>query len=270
MAHSIDDLRYLMQRLRDPDTGCPWDLRQDFASIVPHTLEESYELADAIERGDREQIRQELGDVLFQVIFYSQLAEEEQSFGFAEVVDDVVEKLLRRHPHVFPDGRLRGAGGAGPTATEEGQVKRNWELIKQRERADKAQHGVLDDVPLALPALSRAAKLQKRAAQVKFDWDDTGGVLAKLREELDELEEAVTSGCDSGIEDELGDLLFSCVNLARHLKVEPETALRRASHKFERRFRYIETELKRSCSSPRDADIDTMNALWQQAKLEER
>lgn len=266
MTYTIDDLRYLMRRLRDPQTGCPWDLKQRFETIVPHTLEESYELADAIERGDRDQIRQELGDVLFQVIFYSQLGDESGDFGFPDIVDELVAKLVRRHPHVFPDGTLYGEAGAGPAATREADVHHNWEAIKQEERREKAQHSLLDDVPLALPALSRSAKLQKRAARVGFDWDDVGAVFDKCREELSELEEAVAGGDATQMENEVGDMLFCCVNLARHLRIDPETALRRANRRFERRFQYIEARLKEGGSSPHGADSGTMNALWERAK----
>lgn len=266
MAYSLEDLRFLMQRLRDPETGCPWDLAQDMASIVPHTLEESYELADAIERGDIDQIRQELGDVLFQVIFYNQIAEEQQAFSFEDIVSELVEKLLRRHPHVFPDGQLRGEKGSGPMAQDQAQVNANWELIKRGERASKQQHSLLDDVPRSLPALTRSRKLQKRAAQVGFDWDDPESVMHKLNEELAELAEARESGNQDAVSDEMGDILFCCVNLARHLGVEPETALRSSNRRFEQRFQYIEERLNSEGSSPHDADIDTMNRLWEQAK----
>ncbi|HET8710169.1 MAG TPA: nucleoside triphosphate pyrophosphohydrolase, partial [Spongiibacteraceae bacterium] len=252
--YSISDLLEVMARLRDPERGCPWDLQQDFASIAPHTLEECYELVDAIERGDFPQIRDELGDVLFQVIFYAQLGREQGRFDFGDIVHNIVEKLLRRHPHVFPNGKWcetneewgEGSSGLGADARPDiavEQVGVNWERIKQEERASKNQTGILDDVPVALPALSRAVKLQKRAARVGFDWDSWRDVFVKMEEEKRELEAAIDTGDIDQITDEMGDLLFVCVNLARFLKVDPETALRTSNRKFERRFGYIERTL---------------------------
>lgn len=267
--HTLDDLLAVMARLRDPERGCPWDLQQDFASIAPHTLEESYELVDAIERGDFAQVREELGDVLFQVIFYSQLGREQGRFTFDELLHGLVEKLLRRHPHVFPSGQLCETGNAQAAATQVEQVNQNWERIKQDERAAKSLAGVLDDVPVALPALSRAAKLQKRAARVGFDWHDWRDVLVKMAEEQHELIDAVARGDQDHIADEFGDLLFCCVNLARFLKVDPETALRGANRKFERRFRFIEQALAQQGRAPQDASLAEMDALWVEAKTRE-
>lgn len=238
--YNIDDLRELMSRLRDPQDGCPWDQKQDFKSIVPHTLEEVYELVDAIESADPDQIRQEMGDVLFQLIFYSQLAQEQGDFTFNDVVDDITRKLLRRHPHVFPDGTLDSRRGEAPP--DEPAIKQRWEEIKAEERRGKAQLSALDDIPMALPATNRAEKLQNRASRLGFDWDDVAGVLAALEDELAELKEAIDGGQSEEIADELGDVFFSVVNLSRHLKHDAEGALRAAGQKFERRFRYVEQQ----------------------------
>ncbi|MCY1404415.1 Nucleoside triphosphate pyrophosphohydrolase [compost metagenome] len=269
--YKLDDLLHLMARLRDPKHGCPWDLKQDYASIVPYTLEEAYEVADAIERGDFAHLREELGDLLFQVVYYSQLAREEKRFGFNEVVDGITHKLVRRHPHVFPDGDLYGAPDMGKL--EEAAVKQRWEELKAEERAAKAaepvQLSLLDDVPVALPALSRAAKLQKRAAQVGFDWPEALPVVDKLREELDEVLEAMADGDAAAQAEEVGDLLFVVVNLARHLKVDPETALRAANSKFERRFRYIEDVLRDAGRKPEECSLEELDAIWSEAKREE-
>lgn len=266
--YAVSDLLVVMQRLRDPERGCPWDLQQSFTSIAPHTLEECYELVDAIERGDFPQIRDELGDVLFQVIFYAQLGNEQHRFNFDEVVHGLVEKLLRRHPHVFPSGDLGSEllVDATTTVTEVEQVKQNWENIKQQERSAKQQISVLDDVPIALPALTRAAKLQKRAARVGFDWDNWRDVMVKLDEEKLELEEAIAGGDAEQIAEELGDLLFCGVNLARFLDVDPEAALRACNRKFERRFRFIEQALAQQGRTPQQATLAEMDALWHAAK----
>ncbi len=262
--YNLADLLYLMQRLRDPDGGCPWDRAQDFASIVPHTLEECYELADAIESGDSDDLRSELGDVLFQVVFYAQLGAEQGRFTFDDVVQGLVEKLLRRHPHVFPEGTL--ASRVSEQTTASAQVKQSWEAIKAEERQDRQRAGVLDDIPLALPAISRAAKLQKRASRVGFDWAQAADVMAHLASELDELEQARRSGCDDHIEEEFGDLLFCMVNLARHWKIDPERSLRGANRKFERRFRYIEAALASEGDTPAGASLARMDALWEESK----
>jgi ATP diphosphatase len=260
-----------MARLRDPQHGCPWDIKQTYASIVPHTLEEAYEVADAIERGDLDHLQGELGDLLFQVVYYSQLAREEGRFEFAGVVDGITRKLIRRHPHVFPTGDLYAPPDM-PRLSEE-QVKQRWEEIKAEERAEAAkapeQLSLLDDVPATLPALSRAAKLQKRAAGVGFDWPAALPVVDKVREELDEVLEAMASGDQAAISDELGDLLFSVVNLARHLKVDPENALRGANRKFERRFRFIEQALRDTHRPIEDCTLEDLDALWGDAKRQE-
>lgn len=270
--YKLDDLLQLMARLRHPEHGCPWDLKQSYASIVPYTLEEAYEVADAIERGDFDHLPGELGDLLFQVVYYSQLATEEGRFGFAEVVDGITAKLIRRHPHVFPDGDLYAAPDAA--RLEEAAAKQRWEELKAEERAAKAeapeQLSLLDDVPQALPALSRAAKLQKRAAQVGFDWPEALPVLDKVREELDEVLEAMSENDPQAIAEELGDLLFAVANLARHLKVEPEAALRAANGKFERRFRFIEQALREAGRPIENCSLDELDALWGEAKKQEK
>lgn len=262
--YSVDDLLYLMQRLRDPEHGCPWDLKQDFASIVPHTLEEAYEVADAIERRDWPHLEDELGDLLFQVIFYAQLGKEQQSFDFSSVVDQLVRKLVRRHPHVFPDGELRTPPGTVILSDE--QINANWEAIKREERQEKASLGVLDDVPLGLPALTRAEKLQKRAAQVGFDWPQALQVLDKIEEEIAELREAIHAGKPEAILDEMGDLLFAQVNLARHAGVKSETALRSTNQKFERRFHYIEQQVASSGKGWDSYSLEELDKFWDEAK----
>jgi len=270
--YQLDDLLHLMARLRDPQHGCPWDLRQDYASIVPHTLEEAYEVADALARRDFPQVRDELGDLLFQVVYYSQLGREDGHFDFAQVVDGITRKLVRRHPHVFPDGDLHGP--LDLPRLDEATIKRRWEEIKAEERAEKAaapeQLSLLDDVPAALPALSRAAKLQKRAANVGFDWADAMPVVAKIQEELDEVREAMANGQAAQVAEEIGDLLFVMVNLARHLQVDAEDALRQANAKFERRFRYIEEGLNAQGRTPQEASLEEMDALWDAAKVAEK
>ncbi|ALZ85226.1 nucleoside triphosphate pyrophosphohydrolase [Pseudomonas oryzihabitans] len=270
--YQLDDLLHLMARLRDPQHGCPWDLRQDYASIVPHTLEEAYEVADAIAKQDFPQVRDELGDLLFQVVYYSQLGREDGHFDFAQVVDGITRKLVRRHPHVFPDGDLHGP--LDLPRLDEATIKRRWEEIKAEERAEKAmapeQLSLLDDVPAALPALSRAAKLQKRAANVGFDWADATPVVAKIQEELDEVRDAMANGQAAQVAEEVGDLLFVMVNLARHLHVDAEDALRQANAKFERRFRYIEEALKAQGRTPQEASLEEMDAFWDAAKVEEK
>lgn len=270
-GYGLEDLLYLMTRLRDPRSGCPWDLKQTFASIVPHTLEEAYEVADVIERGAWAELPGELGDLLFQVIYYSQLAQEEGRFDFAEVVDAITEKLVRRHPHVFSEGDLYASPGAAQLG--EAAIKQRWEELKAQERLARAaqpkQLSLLDEVPQNLPALSRASKLQKRAAQVGFDWPECAPVLAKLKEELAELEEAMAGGQPPAIADELGDLLFSVVNLARHLSVDPEAALRGSCAKFERRFRFIEQRLRSLGREFEQCSLEELDALWNAAKQHE-
>ncbi|MTZ12395.1 nucleoside triphosphate pyrophosphohydrolase [Pseudomonas sp. JL972] len=270
--YQLPDLLYLMARLRDPQHGCPWDLQQNYASIVPHTLEEAYEVADAIESGDFDHLPGELGDLLFQVVYYSQLAKEEGRFEFATVVDAITRKLVRRHPHVFPDGDLYGSPEL--PRLDEAAIKQRWEEIKAEERAEKAaapeQLSLLDDVPAALPALSRAAKLQKRAAQVGFDWPEALPVVDKVREELDEVLVAMSENDAEAVAEELGDLLFVVVNLARHLKVDPENALRGANGKFERRFRFIEQALRQAGRPIENCTLQELDALWDAAKRAEQ
>jgi nucleoside triphosphate diphosphatase len=263
--HGIEDLLELMRRLRDPQTGCPWDLEQDHASLLAHTLEEVYELADAVERGDFAQMRDELGDYLFQAVFYARIAEEQGRFDFGDVTDAIVGKLLRRHPHVFPEGRLASRRGDG-AAPDTGEIRANWERIKAEDRRGRELGGILDDVPLALPALQRAEKLQRRAASEGFDWSDWKGVVEKLEEELAEVRDAAAGGGQSAREEEIGDLLFTCVNLARHLGVNAENALRRANRKFEERFRGVEEEVRRRDLAMGDCDAALLDGIWEEVK----
>lgn len=256
---AIERLLEIMARLRDPERGCPWDKEQTWASIVPHTIEEAYEIADAVQRGDTTHVRDELGDLLFQVVFQSRIAEEQGLFRFDDVVDAISDKLERRHPHVFGEAMIGSA--AEQTAA--------WEKHKAEERKAKGeQGGVLDGVTLGLPALTRSAKLGQRAARVGFDWSDSSGVFDKMREEIDELQRAVAGGEIAHVREELGDLLFSVAQLARHLHVDPEGALREAGGKFERRFRRIEAKLAEQGRSPSDASATELEALWAQAKQE--
>lgn len=266
--YSVDDLLYLMARLRDPDGGCPWDLRQDFASIVPSTIEEAYEVAEAIEAGDFDHLPEELGDLLFQVIFYAQLGREDGRFDFAAIVDTLVRKLVRRHPHVFPGGDLYGRRASA--GIDEAEVKRNWEAIKTAERGAKGEVGILDGVARGLPAMTRAVKLQKRAASAGFDWPAVAGVLDKIEEEIAELRAALACGDEVHAREELGDLLFSCVNAARHLRADPESALRDCNRKFERRFRAVEAALAAEGRRPAEASLEELDALWVRAKRAEQ
>lgn len=274
MRHGMDDLLTLMQVLRDAEQGCPWDLQQDWDSIVPHTLEEAYEVADAIERRAFDELPGELGDLLFQVVYYAQFGAEERRFDFADIVDTLTAKMLRRHPHVFPDGTLASRRPPGVSAEEvqTQQVNSRWESLKAEERAERAvaTPSVLDDVPRTLPALSRAAKLSKRAARVGFDWPDAKGVVAKIREELAEVEEALAAGDQKHAQEEVGDLLFAVTNLARTLNADPEQCLRATNAKFERRFRYVEGELNAAQRPLTEASLDEMEAHWQAAKAEEK
>ncbi len=265
--YSLTDLLYLMQRLRDPELGCPWDIKQDFASIVPHTIEEAYEVADAIAQQDWAHLNDELGDLLFQVIFYAQMGAEQAHFDFSSIVANLVEKLIRRHPHVFPDGTLQSNRSDAPISEDE--IRQNWERIKQEERAGKEARGisrVLDDVPQALPALSRAAKLQKRAAQVGFDWNDAESVLDKIEEELAELRAAIQSGNKDAVADEMGDMIFAQVNLARHLGVNPEEAVSGTNRKFARRFNHVEDCVNASGRDWNEFTLQELDQFWDQAK----
>ena len=265
-TYQLDDLRRLMARLRDPDGGCPWDLVQDYRSIAASTLEESFEVVDAIEREHFDDLQAELGDLLFQVMFYTQMAEEERRFDFNAVVDGIVRKLLRRHPHVFPDGKLYGAGNDHLSRAERETISKRWEQLKQEERQLRGHTGTLDDVPLAIPALSRAAKLQKRASAVGFDWPDVNGVLDKIEEELEELKAAIRAGDLQEAGAEFGDLLFAVVNISRHLDKDPETSLRYTNRKFENRFRFIEQRLREDGRTPAESNLKEMDALWELAK----
>lgn len=259
---TIADLIDVMSALRTPVTGCPWDLEQTFATIAPYTIEEAYEVADAIARDNRADLREELGDLLLQVVYHARIAEEERAFDFAGVVDGITTKMIRRHPHVFGDDAARSAGAA----------KGFWERIKAEEKAGKATsaRSVLDDVPLPLPALTRAVKLQHKAAKVGFDWPSLTRVFAKMREELGELEAAAASGDAAHTAEEFGDLLFVMANVARHMKIDPEDALRSANQKFTRRFHRIEALLALAGKTPAASDLAEMDALWDQAKAEER
>ena len=261
--YTLDDLRYLMSRLRDPTSGCPWDLKQTYKSITAYTLEEVYEVVDAIDRNDLTHLSEELGDLLFQIIFYCQLGEEENQFSFDQVVSKITAKLVRRHPHVFPDGTLESAASE---SIDQQAVNDNWQAIKQQERHHKGEKKILDDVPLALPALKRAAKLQKRAASVGFDWADVAPVIDKVKEELQELRQEIASGDQKRAEEELGDLLFSCVNLARHCSIDPERALGLSNNKFKRRFESLEDELDFEHSNP---SLEQMEDAWQKVKQSE-
>jgi len=263
VTYSLADLLRVMERLRDPDNGCPWDVAQTFESIVPSTLEECYELAAAIEHKDYAHIAEELGDVLFQVTFYAQLGREQELFSFDDVVHVLVDKLLRRHPHVFRNGCIEGVVDK---VVDVDHVMQSWEAIKQTEREGKSQTGAMADVPLALPALPRAQKLQKRAASVGLDWSSHAAVLEKLSEELRELEEARGEGVDGHIEEEVGDILFTCVNLARHLGVDSEAALRRSSQKFETRFGVMEELAAERDQSLNELDADALDELWNEVK----
>jgi len=265
-SNAITDLLDVMTRLRDPDTGCPWDKEQTFATIAPYTIEEAYEVADAIASGDMDQLADELGDLLFQVVFYAQMSREAGGFDFDDVANRIATKMRDRHPHVF---------GSVDERTSEGQTIA-WETQKAQERDARAaklgrKPSALDGVALALPALMRAQKLQKRAAREGFDWPDLAPVIAKTREELEEVEAEISAGSGADrLQDEAGDLIFACVNLARHLGIDAEVALRDANDKFDRRFRHVETGLEAEGKSLDEADLDEMEEHWIAAKETER
>lgn len=271
-SRDISRLIEIMAALRSPDTGCPWDVQQTFNTIAPYTLEEAYEVADAIERGDLEDLCEELGDLLLQVIFHAQMADEQNAFGFGDVVAGITAKMIRRHPHVFGDDKTRSAGMA----------KGTWDKIKFEEKSKKAERrrekgldhqsdiGFLDDVPINLPALTRALKLQHRAAKVGFDWDRAEPILDKIEEEIAELREEISAGDNVKAVFEYGDLLFAMVNLGRHLKVDPEEALKSANSKFRRRFRHIEERLADQEKELGKATLEEMEALWLEAKQLEK
>ena len=261
--YTLADLLQVMARLRNPEGGCPWDLAQDFRSIVPSTLEECYELIQAIEDEDFAHVGEELGDLLFQVVFYAQLGAEQGLFDFGDIVHTLVSKLVRRHPHVFADGNL---AQAAETEISGDEVKRQWEAIKRQERLEKSKAGRLDDVPLALPALSRAQKLQKRAAGFGFDWPGADAALGKISEELAELSAALAGGKDDEVSEEMGDLLFSCVNVSRKLGLDSEALLRRASSKFERRVRAMERFAAEQGDVLEDLNDSELDRLWNRAK----
>jgi len=266
--YTVEDLLSVMARLRDKDTGCPWDVEQSFATIAPYTIEEAYEVADAIAREDLDALKEELGDLLLQVVYHAQMASEDARFGFADVVDAITRKMIRRHPHVFADA-----------SRHEFLTGDMWQRIKAEEKVERgtaAEGAMLDDVPLALPALTRAVKLQKRAAEVGFDWPNLVPVLAKVDEEIAELKTAIAASEGAGernyakrVTEEFGDLLFVMANIARHLKVDPEAALRGANAKFVRRFRSIETALAKDGRTPEDATLEEMDQLWDEAKAAE-
>jgi len=267
-SRNIDRLLEIMVALRDPETGCPWDVEQTSKSIAPYTLEEVYEVLDAIERNDVDDFREELGDLLLQVVFHSRMAEEQGQFGFGDVVEAITRKMIRRHPHVFGDAEARNAGMA----------KGSWNRIKAEEKAERAERRArlgletidktryLDDIPNAFPALLRALKLQQKAAKVGFDWSEAAPILDKIAEETAELKEAMAAQDKANIAEEYGDLLFAMVNLGRHLEIDAETALIAANDKFKRRFDFIEKSLRESGSSLEAAQLDDMEAIWVEAK----
>ncbi len=263
---SIKTLLEIMARLRHPESGCPWDRKQNFQTIAPYTIEEAYEVAEAISRGDMEALVDELGDLLFQVVFHAQMASERGAFDFGDVTAAIVDKMIRRHPHVFGDERMDDAEAQSPS----------WEAHKAREREKRGSggeevHSLLDHVPEGLPAVKRAQKLQKRAAVAGFDWSSATEVIPKLEEEISELRQAVDQSAPAGrVAAELGDLMFSCINLARHLNIDAEMALRNTNTEFTRRFKYIERSLARDGRSVDKTDADTLEALWKEAKRSTR
>ena len=260
---SIKQLLEIMSALRDPISGCPWDLEQDFQSLIPYTIEEAYEVADAIERSDLDDVKNELGDLLFQIIFYSELAEEQQAFNFNDVVQEISDKLIRRHPHVFSNAKVKDAK----------EQTKEWEKIKQQEREDKANRSLtsisfLDDVSRTLPSLMRAEKLQKRAAKEGFDWPNIKDVMLKVHEEINEVQQELDAEIQDKekIQDEIGDLFFSCINLSRHAGLEAEQCVRKANLKFERRFRALEKLANGRKLQLNEMTVDALEALWQEVK----
>lgn len=269
----IERLLEIMAKLRDPESGCPWDREQSFSTIAPYTIEEAYEVADAIEASDMEALRDELGDLLFQVVFHARLASEAGHFDFDDVVETISEKMLRRHPHVFGDAKIASSAAQTKAWEKHKAAERQARATKpgRKRRGEGRSHGLLDGIPQAFPALTRALKLQERAGEAGFDWPSPEPVFAKLEEEIAELRQTLTQ--DDGLErsaEEMGDLLFACANLARHMKVDPETALRAGNAKFERRFRRIEALLAARGRTPEDSDLDEMEKLWERAKTEEK
>ncbi|BCH25013.1 nucleoside triphosphate pyrophosphohydrolase [Mesorhizobium sp. L-8-3] len=268
-SKDIGRLLEIMAALRTPVTGCPWDVEQTFSTIAPYTLEEAYEVADAIERGDMDDLREELGDLLLQVVFHARMAEEQREFDFGDVVKTITTKMIRRHPHVFGDAEARAAGSAkgmwDRIKAEEKAEKHAARLARGRDREDHGR-GYLDGVPVGLPALTRALKLQQQAARVGFDWKDAKPILDKIEEEITELREAMEKGDTAAVTDEFGDVLFALVNFGRHLDIDAETALRGTNGKFRSRLHHVERALEARGSSLEAADLDEMEALWQQAK----
>ena len=268
MAFTVQDLTYVMSRLRDPETGCPWDLKQNFASILPHTLEEAYEVADAIERQDWPHLEEELGDLLFQVIFYGQMGSEKRLFTLGSIVDRLVAKLIRRHPHVFPEGTIESQRAPDEVPDEE-WINQRWDEIKAEEKALSpkiSKTTLLSDVPVTLPAITRAVKLQKKASSVGFDWPEKDpGVVDKIREEFDEVIVELEAGNTELLEKEIGDLLFAVVNLARHHKINPEVALRGTNERFQKRFDHVE-QASEHAGGWEKMTADDMDAAWRRAK----
>jgi ATP diphosphatase len=265
--YSFEDLKYLMSRLRDPEDGCPWDIEQTYRTIVPHTLEEVYEVIDTIEQGDFEHLSEELGDLLFQVVFYAQIGADDGEFSLDDIVHKLVKKLIYRHPHVFPEGTLESrAEGDGLTDIN---VAAQWDALKQNEKSKAKKTGILADIPMALPGLLRAKKLQSRAAKVGFDWPDIEPVFDKVEEEFNELKEAVKLGSQREIEGELGDLLFVLANVARHLNIDPEQAIRSTNAKFEDRFGFVERSVTRSTRDWSSFSLEELDDFWNQAKQKE-
>jgi ATP diphosphatase len=261
----MERLLAVMARMRDPDGGCPWDLAQDFASIAPYTIEEAYEVADAVATGDMAHLRDELGDLLLQVVFHAQMASEQEAFDFGSVAEAISDKMIKRHPHVFDLGLIHNPTGQ-TIAWEEQKALERTQAARDEGRPDSA----LDGVAGALPALTRALKLQKRAARVGFDWPDVAPVLDKINEEMAELQAEMATDNRPGMADELGDLIFSMVNLARHLEIDPEAALRAANTKFEGRFRHLEGALAARGRNPKELDIKALEAAWREAKKQEK
>ena len=268
-SRDISRLIEIMAALRDRDTGCPWDIEQDFSTIAPYTIEEAYEVADAIARNDLNDLRDELGDLLLQVVYHAQMAEEVREFAFGDVVQAITEKMIRRHPHVFGDEKARSAGMAKgmweKIKAEEKALKREARIARGRDPEDHGK-GFLDGVPVALPALTRALKLQEKAARVGFDWTDAGPILDKIEEEIGELREAVSKRDAASMKDEFGDVLFALVNLGRHLKIDSEGALSGTNQKFRSRFHHVESALNASGRTLDASTLDEMEALWQRAK----